>query len=211
MKCSKAHKLLPLYAGGDLPGHQAAALDEHLRTCPDCQQEAEAYRVCVGAVRRARADAPPEGDWVSCWAGVAGALQHRPKPRRLVPWPTARVLWPAFRTAAVWVLALGLGMAIGWRMKPAAPPQVAREDTAVAEEQALAAQGKTRDDKGPVQDKPGPARRLFVMDELTRPGAPFNRGLPPAQKLAQPAGGLRSRRGYYMDNIQLIGVDRQRR
>jgi len=211
MKCSKIHKLLPLYAGGDLPDHQAAAVAEHLHTCPDCQHEAEAYRACLGAVRRARADAPPQGDWVSCWAGIAGALGQPPGPRRLLPWPTARALWPALRTAAVWLLALGLGFAIGWRMKTAAAPQVARDESAVAEEQQLAAEPKTRDDEGTVQGKPGPARRLFVMDDLTRPGPAFDRGLPGARKLVGPAGGLRSRRGYYMDNIQLIGVDRQRR
>lgn len=43
MSCTQYENLLPLYAGGDLPEADAAALRAHLVLCPDCQALLNAY------------------------------------------------------------------------------------------------------------------------------------------------------------------------
>lgn len=41
MKCSKARKLILLYAGGDLSAKKALRLEAHLHLCSECRQQTE--------------------------------------------------------------------------------------------------------------------------------------------------------------------------
>jgi len=43
MRCTHAEKLIPLFAGDDLPAQQAAALRRHLETCANCRRLAAEF------------------------------------------------------------------------------------------------------------------------------------------------------------------------
>ena len=43
-RCDEIRELLPLWAGGDLPDAEAAAVGTHLSECAECRTEAEAWR-----------------------------------------------------------------------------------------------------------------------------------------------------------------------
>jgi hypothetical protein len=43
MRCAHAEKLIPLFAGGDLPAREAGALQRHLESCADCRRRAAEF------------------------------------------------------------------------------------------------------------------------------------------------------------------------
>src|SRR5262249_2969676 len=43
MRCTHAEKLIPLFAGGDLPAREADALRHHLESCANCRQMAAEF------------------------------------------------------------------------------------------------------------------------------------------------------------------------
>ncbi len=51
MNCSKAERLLALHAGGDLPAEETRKVEEHLRTCLNCQELAKGLAVSHAALK----------------------------------------------------------------------------------------------------------------------------------------------------------------
>src|SRR5262249_5955257 len=45
MRCTHAEKLVPLFAGGDLPAREADALRRHLKSCANCRRLAAEFEV----------------------------------------------------------------------------------------------------------------------------------------------------------------------
>src|SRR5262245_11224916 len=43
MRCTHAEKLIPLFAGDDLPAREADALRRHLKSCPNCRRLAAEF------------------------------------------------------------------------------------------------------------------------------------------------------------------------
>ncbi len=51
MTCRKVRKLLPLAAGGDLPEAKSRKVAHHLKSCPACRAELEAYKFVLDRAR----------------------------------------------------------------------------------------------------------------------------------------------------------------
>lgn len=61
MNCDAVRERLALWAGGDLPADELAAVDDHLAECPACRAEAEAWRADrERMIELAKMDAGPE-------------------------------------------------------------------------------------------------------------------------------------------------------
>lgn len=110
MTCSKAKKLMALYAGSDLPERRTRAVGAHLDSCPACRKELEGYRRALAQVKAAAgAELPPDwsnGQWQALMARVMGEATERRKEKagRFKSVPRAR--WAvASGAAAALVLA----------------------------------------------------------------------------------------------------------
>ncbi len=51
MNCKKTRRLLPLFAGEDLPVNKASRVKAHLNECPLCRKEYEHYRYLLNKTR----------------------------------------------------------------------------------------------------------------------------------------------------------------
>ena len=83
MTCSKAKKLMALYAGGDLSERRTRAVGAHLDSCPACPKELEGYRRASAQVKAAAgAEIPPdwsEGEWRALMTRAMGEATERRK------------------------------------------------------------------------------------------------------------------------------------
>lgn len=218
MRCSRVEKLLPLYVGDDLPERKARAVAEHLATCSRCQRSAAAYASAVQSLRDAGAVEPPGDDWQQCWRAVDAQLMEALRLRRVTVLPGSPEPGSLLRAAAALLLALGVGILVGWHLKPEPAPVEVAAPTPASPQPSLVAEGPGSEPSPPQAEaalakrKRGPARKLFVIDELVSPGLVFDpRGAAGQTRSVTPVGATTRRYGYYMDNIQLIGADSRRR
>ena len=84
MSCRRIDKLLPLYAGGDLPAKKAAKVRAHADACPSCRREIDGLRAALDATKAlARADELGEWretDWRALMRSVASAKTAAKRP-----------------------------------------------------------------------------------------------------------------------------------
>ena len=84
MSCRRIDKLLPLYAGGDLPAKKAAKVRAHAAACPSCRREIDSLRAALDATKTlARADEPDEwreSDWQALMRSIAIAKPAATRP-----------------------------------------------------------------------------------------------------------------------------------
>lgn len=124
MTCSKAKKLMALYAGGDLSERRTRAAGAHLDSCPACRKELEGYRRALARVKAAAgAEIAPdwsEGEWRALMARVMGdatkrkkALAGRVKSVPRARWAAASGAAAALVLAAVMLLQNGSGFRPG--------------------------------------------------------------------------------------------------
>lgn len=124
MTCSKAKKLMALYAGGDLSERRTRAVGAHLDSCPACRRELEGYRRALEQVKAAAgAEIAPdwsEGAWRAVMARVMGEATERRKELagrfKSVPrarWAAAAGAAGALALAAVMLLQNGSGFRPG--------------------------------------------------------------------------------------------------
>jgi hypothetical protein len=128
MQCTQAEKLIPLYAGADLPGEQTVELRNHLESCAQCQQlvaEFEASRDWLSSF------AAPEFDEATL-AGVRdrvleeiGRIEKRPRLREwiLPGWN------PRFAFAASMVALLLIAAFAFYVFRSGPPRALPRQDT----------------------------------------------------------------------------------
>jgi hypothetical protein len=113
MNCGRTRRLLPLFAGGDLPERKTRRVRKHLEACADCRRELEAYRKALGAVADAVRESPA-GDWTPGeWRAVMDRVaKEKPEPRdRAAAAPAMTPKWvPAFASAATIVVAVAIGL-----------------------------------------------------------------------------------------------------
>ncbi|MFZ2053505.1 MAG: zf-HC2 domain-containing protein [Candidatus Aminicenantales bacterium] len=121
MKCRRAGKMIPLYAGGELSGIRARRLERHLEECSDCRKMVEEFRAALAGLRTAaRRD---EYDWPAAeWMSLMTRIKTQAPPRRAIPLGMRpKTAW-AYGAAVV--LLLGLSAFILWtRLFPPAPVQ----------------------------------------------------------------------------------------
>lgn len=108
MNCRRAGGLLPLAAGGDLPPGKAGRLESHLKNCPRCRGELQAYRAALEEMKSlARAEPRadwPEAEWRAALELAAGRLRGKTGPAAR---PFSRRLAWTMGSAAVVILAVG--------------------------------------------------------------------------------------------------------
>ncbi len=113
MTCRRTRRLLPLFAGGDLPERRARRVQIHVETCADCRRELEEYqravRVVADAVR-----VTPAGDWTPGeWRAVMDRVaKEKREPRdRAAAAPAPASKWvPAFASAATVVVVVAISL-----------------------------------------------------------------------------------------------------
>ncbi len=112
MNCNDIKNLLADYLGDELEATQRNQFESHLSTCAPCRAEVAGLR----QVKSELTDAPD--------ISIEQADQRSRclEIRRRRAWPT-RTVFAGLRYAAM--LAFGLGL--GWQMKPAAEPPLARD------------------------------------------------------------------------------------
>lgn len=74
MNCPSFERLIALWVEGDLPGSEAAAVEEHLRTCSPCHQFAQELKASQAALGILRQDTVEERVFRSLRAGVLKKL-----------------------------------------------------------------------------------------------------------------------------------------
>jgi hypothetical protein len=108
MNCDEAKNIMTVRFFGELGPDERAALEEHLRACPDCARISE-----ISETRReafALPDGPPP-DWERSWEVIAGRALDRRRDARLfgLPWEWAPV---AASLLAVFILGYVFGRRI---------------------------------------------------------------------------------------------------
>jgi anti-sigma-K factor RskA len=98
---------LALYAMGSLPADEAALMEEHLRTCRECQAELRALRADFAALAIAAPEvAPPASSRQRLLSSIAREPRSAPEPKRPSWWtifvPTFAALALAFFAINLW-------------------------------------------------------------------------------------------------------------
>lgn len=108
MTCRKIRKLMPLAAGGDLPGRRARAFRSHVDACPGCRAELDRFRADLAAVA-AEAKAAGAGGWREAeWSALMARVRREGAVRRR----DATGFGPG-RSRRGWAPASALGAAVG--------------------------------------------------------------------------------------------------
>ena len=88
MNCQKVIRLIPLYAGLDLPTKTKAAVQAHLQNCLSCQQEYSEYKSIIQQTREWWAQERKDWGEAEWKKNVQTAVEKaEEKQRWLVPWP----------------------------------------------------------------------------------------------------------------------------
>lgn len=108
MNCRRARHLLPLAAGGDLPGRKSGWLASHLKKCAGCREELRAYQAALSEMR-SLASVEIQPDWPeSEWRSVLKlATSQGLEKTRPVAGPFPRRLAWTMSSAIVLILAVG--------------------------------------------------------------------------------------------------------
>ena len=113
MNCREWEERVALYAGGDLDGGNAAAVERHLGECPGCQMFASGLAESLACVRSAHAEEIAPAHYTTLRARVMAAVE---RDRRGWRW-----VWIYAATA----VAAALLVAFGLRIRVAELPAVA--------------------------------------------------------------------------------------
>lgn len=119
MNCRRAGKMIPLYAGGELPDKTARRMKRHLEGCSDCRETAEEFRAALAGIRTAaRQD---QRDWPEAeWKSLMTRIRMQPPPGRVFSlWMNPRPAW-AYGAAALLLLTLSAIM-LKTRLFPPSP------------------------------------------------------------------------------------------
>jgi hypothetical protein len=132
MKCNKVRRLLPLSAGGDLKTGQAMKVEDHIRNCPECRREYEAYRSSLEKTRivlREECRDWSEEEWRRV-VGKAVVSRSAPSPV-MAPWPFrqvwAYVLMAVLAVSAAWLAVKPSAFARYFQMESAVVAQLRQE------------------------------------------------------------------------------------
>ena len=117
---------LALLAGGELPFWRRWRWKRHVKQCPDCRLELEAFRREREMVRRTRAELPPDLDWGPLAADMKANIRLAVAAGECVAPAGARARPLGWRVAAA-LVSLALIMISGWWLHVPRPPLVARD------------------------------------------------------------------------------------
>ncbi|MGB9004148.1 MAG: zf-HC2 domain-containing protein [Candidatus Aminicenantales bacterium] len=108
MNCHRAKSLLPLAAGGDLPGRKTGRLEPHLKKCAGCREELHAYQAALSEMR-SLASMETQPDWPeSEWRRIMqlAIAQGPEKTQQVFEHSNRRLAW-TLGSALILMLAVG--------------------------------------------------------------------------------------------------------
>lgn len=74
MKCKKSKEEIVLYLYGELNESEKAELENHVKTCPACQEDFE-YTKKVFQLIDDNKDEAPDANWDKCWREIGAGVQ----------------------------------------------------------------------------------------------------------------------------------------
>lgn len=101
---------------GELPSKEKAALLQHIKECPECEQDLAYTREVFSLMDEVDFTTLPEADWGKCWSGIRQNINQPAPPRKT--WGMFPLWVPA---AAAILLIFVLGIFIGRTLNPAKP------------------------------------------------------------------------------------------
>lgn len=110
MTCKNAKKIIKACLDGELPRDEQEILKQHLKTCPECSQEADS----LSKAWELLLELPREKEIPALIPGVLNRIsqeEERPFLRRIMEWRT--VFQTSFATAAVLAMIIGFIMGFG--------------------------------------------------------------------------------------------------
>ena len=121
MNCFEWEERIALYAGGDLPTAEAAAVERHVAECADCQSLLSGLRASMSLVQEAHGEPIESAHFAAVRARVLAELERAPAHR----WRFAWMYAVAAAAAVVLLLAVWprpeLRLALPMPSAPAAP------------------------------------------------------------------------------------------
>ncbi len=116
MRCEELRsEWLSAWVDGDVDEAQRRRIEEHLAGCPGCCEEAAALEDLSRAARELPREIEPARD---LWPGIAGRIAAA----GLTPSRRRAVAWRGIAAAALVVAAVLVGVSVGRRSLPPAPP-----------------------------------------------------------------------------------------
>ncbi len=107
MKCRKVTRLIPLFAGSDLPSKTRAKVQGHLHNCQSCQQEFTYYQTILQQTREWWVQERKDWEEAEWKKTVHAAIKKAEKKRSwLVPWPFKKGWAFVLMTASAILLSL---------------------------------------------------------------------------------------------------------
>jgi len=99
MACTQDRATLETYLDGELAADQEKALQQHLRTCPDCAAEIASMVSLRRAMKPASSRFTPSAEFRQ---KIQGQISTRPKTRLNWIWPVATAMLAVMMVAVVW-------------------------------------------------------------------------------------------------------------
>jgi Putative zinc-finger len=120
MRCERAEKLIPLYAGGDLPERESACLRRHLESCADCRSLAAEFEESRDWLRGFAAPHFDEASMDSLRDSVlrdVARIEHRAQSLQWII-PGWNLRFTASLAASLLIAILAAYVYRGWRPRP---------------------------------------------------------------------------------------------
>lgn len=107
MKCRKVARLIPLFAGSDLPAKTREKVQRHLQDCRSCQQEYTVYQSILQQTKEWFAQERKDWEEAEWKTTVQSAIEKTEEKRSwLVPWPFKKGWAFVLMTASAILLSL---------------------------------------------------------------------------------------------------------
>jgi hypothetical protein len=189
MKCTQAEKLIPLFAGDDLPAREANVLRQHLESCADCRRLASEFEESRDWLINLAAPQFDEAMLDGLRDGVLREISRVEKRRRwfdqwfgwIVPNWNPRFAFAVSLAALLLIAAFGL---LIYRRQPPHGPKQDRADVRKdAGDQVGSHPGGTQDEPDPQIVKGNPEQRR-IKRKATRRG--FAESPQPEAQTAEP-------------------------
>ena len=188
MRCTHAEKLIPLFAGDDLPAREAAALRRHLESCANCRRLAAEFEESRDWLR---GFAPPQFDEAmlddlrdSVLGGI-GRIEYR---SRWIQWivPGWNLRFAFATSLALLLLVAWFGLVINRRQPPNDPKPNQAEAQKGGRKQVESQSGKNshegaNNDKRTAKSNPG---RRGPMQKMIKPR--LNESLQTNERMIEP-------------------------
>jgi anti-sigma factor RsiW len=102
MNCVEWETQVALYAGGDLTGAKAPAVERHLGECSACQVLCSGVRESLAVLQAAHAELPAPADFTAVRSRVMSELERRARSWRRLAWISGVAAAVVLVVLAIW-------------------------------------------------------------------------------------------------------------